>query len=92
MLRQNLMTACFLSVAIASAGALWAGEKVAIGDLPAAVRAAVMERFPSGELVSAEKETDDGRIKFEVKVRSEGKKYEVEVSPAGKILDVDEDD
>lgn len=69
-----------------------ADEDIAIDKLPGPVVKAIKDRFPKGELRSAEKETDDGKVEYEVKVRSDGKKYEVEVTPDGKINEVDDDD
>jgi uncharacterized membrane protein YkoI len=92
-----MLGACVrIALVVVVAGALQAsaraGEKVAVDQLPEPVVKAVKERFPKGELLSAERERDDGRIKYEVKVRDGGKKYEVEVTPEGKILEVERED
>jgi uncharacterized membrane protein YkoI len=81
-----------VAAALAVPTLAWAGENVPLDKLPEAVTKAVKDRFPAGELLSAEKETDDGRLKYEVKVRNDGKKYEVEVTPDGKILEVEQED
>lgn len=71
---------------------VWAGEPIPLSELPKPVVQAIQERFPQGEMLSAERETDDGQLKFEVKVRSDGKVFEVDVTPDGQILSVDEED
>jgi uncharacterized membrane protein YkoI len=69
-----------------------ADEKVNVKDLPKAVLEAIEKRLPGAELLSAKKEKDDGRLQYEVKVRHKGQKYEVEVTPEGKILEVERED
>ena len=61
-------------------------EKVAIDKLPKAVVDAVKAKFPKAELVSAEKEKEDGETVYEVNIKSEGQTIEVTVTPAGKIV------
>ena len=67
-------------------------EEIAVEDLPAAVTVAVQKAFPGGAIQRAEKEMEENGLVYEVKVRMDSKVLEVEVSPAGKILEVEEDD
>ena len=66
-------------------------ENVPINQLPSPVTAAIKNRFPKSELLSAEKDLENGRVKYEVKVRSDGKNYDVDVTPSGKIIKVELD-
>jgi len=66
-------------------------ENVPINRLPNPVTAAIKNRFPKSELLSAEKDLENGKVKYEVKVRSDGKNYDVDVTPSGKILKVELD-
>ncbi|HEX5084419.1 MAG TPA: PepSY domain-containing protein [Blastocatellia bacterium] len=66
-------------------------ENVPIDRLPSPVTAAIKNRFPKSELLSAEKDWENGRVKYEVKVRSDGQNYDVDVTPSGKILKVEFD-
>lgn len=82
-------------VAVAAIGSMstaLAGDDIAVSDLPSDVSKAVKERFPTAELIKAEKETDEGQLKYEVKIRTEGKLKEAHVSPEGKILKVEDED
>ena len=72
--------------------AAWAGKDVAADQLPGAVSEAIKRQFPKGEIVSAERETDHGKVKYEVKVTSEGKTYEVDVEEGGRVIKSEEDD
>ena len=64
-------------------------ENVPTNRLPSPVTAAIKNRFPKSELLLAEKDLENGRVIYEVKVRSEGQKYDVDVTPDGKILKID---
>lgn len=66
-------------------------ENVPINRLPSPVTAAIKNRFPKSELLSAEKDTENGRVKYEVKVRNDGQNYDIDVTPGGKILKIDRD-
>jgi hypothetical protein len=67
-------------------------ENVPISRLPSPVTAAIKNRFPKSELLSAEIDREDGKVKYEVKVRSEGQKYDVDVTPDGKIIKIDREE
>jgi hypothetical protein len=64
-------------------------ENVPINRLPSPVTSAIKNRFPKGELLSAEIDRENGKVKYEVKIQSEGQKYDVDVTPDGKILKID---
>jgi hypothetical protein len=64
-------------------------DNVPINRLPGPVTAAIKNRFPRSELLSAEKDLENGRVKYEVKVRNDGQIYDVDVTPSGKILKVE---
>jgi hypothetical protein len=66
-------------------------ENVPINQLPSSVTAAIKKRFPKSELLLAEKDLENGKVKYEVKVRSDGQNYDVDVTPGGKILKIDRD-
>jgi hypothetical protein len=66
-------------------------ENVPINRLPSPVTAAIKNRYPKSELISAEKDLENGMVKYEVKVRSDGQNYDIDVTPSGKILKVEVD-
>lgn len=68
----------------------FAGKKIPIDALPPAVFFAVADRFPDAQFLSAERDKDDGRIMFEVKIRTGGKKIELDVTPFGQIVKIDD--
>lgn len=73
-----------------SCACLMQEKKVAVApsELPAPIAGAVRKAFPQGEILAVEQEVggeDPGQ--YDVDLRSEGKVYEVEVSPQGEILE-----
>jgi hypothetical protein len=62
-----------------------ADEKVAIDKLPKAVTEAVAKRFPEAKLLSAEKESADGKTVYDVALKNKNQNIEVTVTPEGKI-------
>jgi hypothetical protein len=69
-----------------------AEQKISVkpSDLPAAVKKAIDQAFPDGKITEIEKEVegnDPGQ--YDIFVESGGEKFEVEVSPEGKIKEID---
>jgi uncharacterized membrane protein YkoI len=67
-------------------------EDVPVKQLPSAVTAAIKNRFPKAELLMAERDVDNGRVVYEVIVRSNGQIFDVDVTPNGRILKIDRED
>jgi uncharacterized membrane protein YkoI len=64
-------------------------EHISLNQLPNPVTAAIKNRFPKSELLSAEKDLENGKVIYDVKVRSEGQVYELDVTPDGRIIKID---
>jgi len=57
-------------------------------EFPPAMRKAIEEAFPKGEILKIQKEVEgEDPGQYDVDVRSGGKEYEVEISPEGKIIE-----
>jgi hypothetical protein len=68
-------------------------KKVAVTllELPAVIRNAIEHEFPTGQVVSIEKEVEgEDPGQYDVELRSKGKEYEVEISPEGKVIEIKE--
>lgn len=61
-------------------------ESMAAGDLPAAVRAAVVKEYPKGTISKAEKTTRGNDVTYEVHLMIGKSKHEVVVDPNGKVI------
>lgn len=64
-------------------------EKVPLDKLPKAVSEAVKKRFPDAKMLSAEKETDNGKTVYEVAVKDKGQNIEVTLTPEGDITEIE---
>ncbi len=83
--------------AVATMGLSCAGgtqeRKVAVAPskLPTPVEKAIREAFPEGEVVAIEREVEgEDPGQYDVEMRSEGKLYEVEISPQAEIIEIKE--
>ena len=77
--------------AVCAWGAAETPEKkvtVKTSDLPTAIKKAIEEAFPKGKILTIEKEVqgkDPGQ--YDLEIQAQGKIYEVEISPAGTLLE-----
>jgi len=66
-------------------------EKVPLDKLPEAVTAAVKKRFDGAELIAASKEVEGGKTTYEVTLRHDGHKIDVDVTPEGSITGMEKE-
>jgi hypothetical protein len=88
-MRNSILTAALLAAAAAPA---FAGESVPVDQLDAKVIDAIQSKFQGAELLSAERETDAGKTKHEVKLRHQGQVWEVEVADSGEVTEMERED
>ena len=67
-----------------------AGENVPLDKLPGDVVSAIHAEYPDAELLKAELEREEEVTFYEVDVIHQGIKMEIDVSPEGKVLAIDE--
>lgn len=66
------------------------GEKPVSPDaLPAAVAKAVAERFPGAKVGRASRETEKGRVLYDVELAQNGRHFEVELDASGGIVQIE---
>jgi hypothetical protein len=80
-----IVMGCLVMLAVADE------EKVPISKLPEKVVSAVKARFAGAELVSAEKETENGETVFEVVIKYKGSTIEVTLKPDGTITEIEKE-
>ncbi len=69
----------------------FAGTRIELSEVPEAVTKTLQEYFPGSTTLYAEKEADDGKLKYEVKIQYKDIRLEVDLTPEGRITDVDMD-
>lgn len=72
-------------------------EQVSIDEVPAAVKATILEEAQGGTIKEIERETEDGKTVYEAEVIINGEEVEIEVAADGTLLskkveDADDDD
>ena len=93
---SGLLTTCALSLlaaSVLSAAPARAAEKdkKSKADLPQKVKASLDRRFPGADLTAAEKETENGNVVFDLELKHEGRKYEMDVKEDGTILEIEKE-
>ena len=91
----RLLLAAIIGAGLAfgfSAQATEEREPVQLSSLPAAVQKTIKEHAAGGEIISIEKENDDGKWNYEVTVKTKGKEWGFEVDGNGKFLKKHEDE
>ena len=71
------------------AGGARAGDKVPLDKVPKAVMDAIKARFPDADITSVEKETEDGKVVYDIELKSKGRKYEMDIKEDGTVLEVE---
>jgi len=101
-LKSNLFNAMLITVVLLAIFTLTvflpqaaaAREKkvyVQLAELPADIKKAIDQAFPNGEITKIEKEVEgEDPGQYDICIRSAGKKYEVEISPEGKVIEIKE--
>ena len=63
-----------------------AAQKVALADLPAAVRATIDREMPGADIKTIEKEEEHGKVVYDVEAKLKGKNVEMDIASDGKVL------
>jgi hypothetical protein len=64
---------------------------VQLSELPAEIKSAIEKAFPNGEIIRIQQEVEgEDPGQYDVDIRSGGKEYEVEISPEGEVIEIDE--
>jgi uncharacterized membrane protein YkoI len=66
-------------------------EKIAFDKVPKPVQDAVMARFPKAEVTSVEKETENGKVIYDIELKHNGRKYEMDILEDGTILEIEKE-
>jgi uncharacterized membrane protein YkoI len=68
-----------------------AGKKLQMSDLPSAVQKTVQSELKGAEIKSISKETENGKVQYEVETMLNGKHRDFNVDAAGPLLVVEEE-
>lgn len=66
-------------------------EKVPLDKVPKKVMDAVKARFPGAELTSVEKETEDGKVVYDIELKHKDRKYEMDILEDGTVVEIEKE-
>jgi len=89
--RLGVVAVAALVVVVARARAEDKAEKVPPDKLPKAVMDAIKGRFPKAEITGAEKEKEDGKVVYDIELKSEGRKYEMDIHEDGTVIEIEKE-
>ncbi len=78
-----------IAAIVAATSVRAAEQKVAIDELPDAVRTALNKIVGSGTISEIEREDEDGQVVYEVEATVDGKNVELEFSATGELLETE---
>ena len=85
---QGFAAGAFLAIGLLAPSAR-GDDDIKLSDVPKAVLDAVKAKFPGAELTGAEKEVEDDETVYEIALKHKGQEYDVSLTPAGKILEIE---
>lgn len=85
------VAAAALTAGIALAAEENKAQKLAPDKLPAQITAAINGRFPGGTVTSAEREVEDGKVVFDIELKHENCKYEMDIKEDGTIIEIEKE-
>jgi uncharacterized membrane protein YkoI len=66
-------------------------EKIPLDKVPDKVMAAIKDRFAGADVTSAEKETEDGQVVYDIELTHKDRKYEMDIKEDGTILEIEKE-
>jgi len=66
-------------------------QKLAPKDVPAKIMQTVQARLPGAQVSSAEKETEDGKIVYDLEMTQNGLKYEMDIKDDGTLFEIEKE-
>lgn len=80
-----------LLVAVARSQEEQQEEKVPLDKVPKPVMEAVKARFKDAKVTGASKETEDGKLVYEVTIKDKNQNIDVTLTPEGEILEIEKE-
>jgi uncharacterized membrane protein YkoI len=66
-------------------------KKITLDKAPKAVQDAVKARFPKAEVTSVEKETEDGKVVYDIELKHRDRKYEMDILEDGTVIEIEKE-
>jgi hypothetical protein len=66
-------------------------EKISPDKLPQNIKESIKDRFPGADVTSAEKENENGQVMYDIELKHEGRKYEMDIKEEGTIVEIEKE-
>src|SRR5262249_46780475 len=86
-----LGVAAVTGLGLAATAARADDKKVPLDKVPKAVMDAIKARFPGAEITSVEKEKEGDKVVYDIELKHQGRKYEMDIQEDGTILEVEKE-
>jgi Putative beta-lactamase-inhibitor-like, PepSY-like len=67
------------------------GEKVPLDKVPKAVLDTIKARLPDAEVTSVEKETENGKVVYDVELKQKDRKWEMDILEDGTLIEIEKE-
>jgi uncharacterized membrane protein YkoI len=64
-------------------------KKLTPAEIPAAIMHTVKARLPGAQVTSAEKETENGSVVYDLEMKDGGRKYEMDIKEDGTLVEIE---
>jgi uncharacterized membrane protein YkoI len=66
-------------------------KKIPLDKVPQVIKDAINGRFPGADVSSVEKETEDGKVVYDVELKHKDRKYEMDILEDGTIIEIEKE-
>src|SRR5947209_4784596 len=66
-------------------------KKISFDQVPKVIKDAILGRFPGAEVNSVEKEKENGKVVYDVELKQQGRKYEMDILENGTIVEIEKE-
>lgn len=87
--KTSFALASLLAFALAALAYGQQAKKLSPADLPAKIMGTVHGRLPGAQVTSAEKETENGAVVYDLELTHQGRKYEMDVKEDGTLMEIE---
>jgi uncharacterized membrane protein YkoI len=66
-------------------------KKIPLDKVPKAVMGSIKARFPGADVTSVEKESENGKVVYDIELKHKGRKYEMDIHEDGTVIEIEKE-
>jgi uncharacterized membrane protein YkoI len=66
-------------------------KKISLNKAPKGVQETIKARLPGADVTSIEKENEDGKVVYDVELKHDGRKYEMDILEDGTLIEIEKE-